>query len=125
MASLYFFTITFGTLLNWKSGSHSHQTYGMLALRDSLAREIKLCTCCAHSIKKKRKELGGFSPISVLNDLVKIISKVLVNRLRDVLGDIINDHQTKFLKCRSILDSITTAWKVIQFTKRNKVSGFI
>ena len=60
--------------------------------------------------------MGDFRTISVLNSSVKIISKVLTNRLRDVLGDIIEEHQTGFLKGRSTLDSIATAQKIIKFT---------
>ena len=84
-----------------------------------------LCSISTTKKKSDAKELGDLRPINVLNDSVKIISMVLVNRLRDVLGDIINNHQTRFLKCRSILDSIATAQKVIQFTKWNKAPGFM
>ena len=73
----------------------------------------------------KSKEVGDFKPISVLNALAKIISKVLANKLRDFLGDFIEDHQTGLLKSRSTLDSITITQNVIQFSKRNKVSGFM
>ena len=59
-----------------------------------------------------------------MNASVKIIYKELANRLRDVLGDIIDGHQTGFLKGRCTLDLITTAQEVMKFTKRNKVSGF-
>jgi len=71
------------------------------------------------------KEVGDYRPISVLNASVKIISKVLTNRLREVLGDIIDDNQTTFLKDWSILKSIAARQEVIQFPKRNKVPGCI
>ena len=44
--------------------------------------------------KSEAIEVGDFRPISVRNTSVKIIYKVLANRLREVLGDIIYDHQT-------------------------------
>ena len=69
--------------------------------------------------------MGDFRPISVLNASVKIISNVLANKIIDVLGDTIDDHQTGFLKSRSILESIDTAQEVIHFTKRHKKSGFL
>jgi len=60
-----------------------------------------------------------------LNDLVKIIFKVFANRLRELLGELIEDHQSGLIKDRSTLDSIATAQKVIQFTKQNKILGFM
>ena len=60
----------------------------------------------------------------MLNASVKIIAKVLANRLREVLGDIIKDHQTGLLKSRSILDSIVIAKEVLHSTKRNKTRDF-
>jgi len=67
--------------------------------------------------------MGNFRPISVLNTSVKIIAKGLANHLRNILGDIIDDHQTRFLREGSILDSIAPVQKVIQFTKRYKIPG--
>jgi len=75
--------------------------------------------------KTESKEVGDFRPISILNASVKIISKVLANRLREVLEGFIDDQQSEFLKGRSILESIATAQEVIQFAKRNKTPGFI
>ena len=43
-------------------------------------------------------EVGDFIPISVLNASVKIISKVLTDRPRDVLEEFIGDHQTGLIK---------------------------
>ena len=62
----------------------------------------------------------NFRPIRVLNASVNILVKVLANRLRNLLGDIIDDHQSGFLKGRSILDSIATAQEVNQFSKGTK-----
>jgi len=56
---------------------------------------------------------------------LKIVSKIPANRLRKVLGNIIEDHQSGFLKGRSTFDSVGTTQEVIQFAKRNKVPGFM
>jgi len=61
----------------------------------------------------------------MLNALVKIISKVLVNRLREVLGELVEGHQLGFLNGGNSLDSIATTQEVIQFSKRNKVPVFM
>ena len=55
---------------------------------------------------------------------MKIITKALANRLREVLGDMIDDNQTGFFG-RNILESIAAAQEVIQFNKRNKTPRFM
>ncbi len=52
---------------------------------------------------------NDFRPISLINGVQKIISKVLANRLKGVLDDVISPSQAAFLKGRSILDSFATA----------------
>ncbi|XP_077246059.1 uncharacterized protein LOC143885903 [Tasmannia lanceolata] len=47
-----------------------------------------------------------YRPISLCNFLYKIISKILDNRLHSVLGDIISQNQTAFIKGRSIQENI-------------------
>ena len=74
--------------------------------------------------KDEVKEVGDFRFISVLNALVKVITKVLANRLREVLGDMIDDNQTSFFG-RNILESIAAAQEVIQVNKRNKTPRFM
>ena len=69
--------------------------------------------------------MGDFRPISILDALLKIISKILAKRILDVLGDTIDDHRIGFLKVKSTLESITAAQDVIQFTKWNKALGFM
>lgn len=47
-----------------------------------------------------------FCPISLVNKVYKIISKILANRLREVLGKIISNPQNAFVKSRRILDFV-------------------
>ncbi len=50
-----------------------------------------------------------YRPISLVNGLAKIISKVLASRLQGVLGSLINPFQTAFVKGRLLLDNFLTA----------------
>ena len=61
--------------------------------------------------KSGAREVGDFRPISALNASVKIISKILANRLREILGGIIEDHhhQSGFLKGKNTVEVIATA----------------
>jgi hypothetical protein len=54
-------------------------------------------------------EIKDFRSISSVGDVYKIISKVLVNSLKSVLGKIVSSSQNTFIRRRQILDSILVA----------------
>jgi len=54
-------------------------------------------------------EIKDFRSISLVGDVYKIISKVLVNSLKSVLGKIVSSSQNTFIRRRQILDSVLVA----------------
>ncbi len=64
---------------------------------------------CLIPKKTESEEVRDFRPISLVNGLSKIISKVLATRLQRVLEVLINLFQTAFIRGRSILDNFFTA----------------
>ncbi|KAL5705103.1 hypothetical protein ACHQM5_023447 [Ranunculus cassubicifolius] len=54
----------------------------------------------------------AFRPISLLNVTYKIISKILVNRLRPIMQRIISPQQSAFLPKRAIQDNVLVAHEV-------------
>ena len=63
-----------------------------------------------------------FRPISVENVVARIISKVIFNRLKMILPNVISDAQSAFVSGRLIIDNTTTAFEVLH-KMRNKRSG--
>ena len=77
--------------------------------------------------KKKgdKTDLKHFRPISLLNVDYKIISRVLANRLKQVMSTIISPEQTCCVPGRDIADNIMSIRDVIDLISLNNKEGYI
>jgi len=64
--------------------------------------------------------LHDFRPISLVGCLYKILLKVLANRLRMVMGSLISETQTAFVKNKQILDGILIANELVDEAQKSK-----
>ncbi|KAJ9708014.1 hypothetical protein PVL29_000195 [Vitis rotundifolia] len=59
--------------------------------------------------KEGAEDLKDFRPISLVGSAYKLLAKVLSNRLKSVMGEVISDSQHAFVQGRQILDAVLIA----------------
>jgi len=64
------------------------------------------------------QSLNDYHPISLVGRLYKVLAKLLANRLRGVIGNVISDSQSAIVKGRQILDGILVANEVVDEAKK-------
>ena len=63
------------------------------------------------------ENLREFRPISLCDVIYKIITKIIANRIKGILDEIIGPHQCSFIKGRHITNNIIVASEAIHTMK--------
>lgn len=73
------------------------------------------------------KDMSQFRPICLSNVLIKIISKIIANRVKRVIGDLVGDTQASFTPGRQATYNIVIAQEVLHSmrTSQSKRRGMI
>ncbi len=75
--------------------------------------------------KKGDKKIKNYRPLTMLNTDLKILSKVLANRLKEVMPKIIKTNQAYGVKGRDIADTTISVKDIISYIKEKKLDGYI
>ena len=67
--------------------------------------------------------MGDFRPITLCNTLYEILSKILVNKIKPLIGNFISSSQNGFFPGRQILDAVITSHDVMHSMERRKNPG--
>ena len=79
-------------------------------------------------IEKKdqdRCDLKNWRPISLLNVDAKIASKVIAERMKRVLPNLVHNNQTGYIPGRNISENIRSILDIMEYTKAKKLPGLL
>ncbi|CAN0884339.1 LINE-1 retrotransposable element ORF2 protein [Linum grandiflorum] len=102
----------------------------MLAFADFFSRSklpnMVSCTfVCLIPKKEVVEDVRDFRPISLTSSLYKILSKVLLERLLELMPVLVSKHQCAFVSDRQILDAALIANELIDSRRRSGKSGLV
>ena len=71
------------------------------------------------------EDFKDLRPISLVGGLYKILTKVLANKIKRVMGKVISKCQNAFVEGRQILDAVLIANEIVDLTLRRKKCGLV
>ena len=74
---------------------------------------------------KNRNYLKNWRPISLLNVVYKLVSSVIANRIKSVLGFLVHEDQKGFISGRCIAENVRLIYDILFETKNQELPGLI
>lgn len=70
--------------------------------------------------KKSPMVVGDLRPISLCNVLARIVTKVMANRMKHMLDEVVSECQSAFIPGRLITDNVMVGYEMIHYVKRKR-----
>ena len=90
----------------------------------SVTQKRGIITCIPKG-NKPREYMKNWRPISLLSTDYKILTSILANRMKTILGKIISQNQKGFLKGRFIEENTRAVYDIIQYCKDTNKNGLL
>ncbi|GKU89788.1 hypothetical protein SLEP1_g3882 [Rubroshorea leprosula] len=71
------------------------------------------------------QKIEEYKPISLIGVIYKILAKILANRLKKVLDELIGKQQMSFISGRQLMDGVVIANELVDEAKKRKKSSFM
>ena len=75
--------------------------------------------------KEGVEDIRDFRPISLVGSVYKLLAKVLANRLKSMMGEVIFDSQQAFVQGRQILDAVLIANETLNSRLKDNKPGLL
>ncbi|RVX20581.1 hypothetical protein CK203_002633 [Vitis vinifera] len=75
--------------------------------------------------KEGAEDLSNFRPISLVGSVYKLLAKVLTNRLKLMMGEVISDSQQAFVQGRQILNVVLIASEALDSKLEDNTPGLL
>lgn len=106
-----------------KVGNKITKFVQLIFAQGAIPKEMNKTRICLIPKIDSPYKVHHFRPISLCNTIYKIVSKVIVNRLRPFMGNIISPNQAGFIAGRKATDNIIIANEVIHTIRKKKGKG--
>ncbi|OJT01591.1 Transposon TX1 uncharacterized 149 kDa protein [Trametes pubescens] len=81
--------------------------------------------CPVYKLKKDKREISSYRPITLLNSDYKLLTKALASKLAAVAPSVIHEDQAGFIPGRRIFDHIKLSQLVIEYAEAEELNGAI
>ncbi|GLT27528.1 hypothetical protein SLA2020_025150 [Shorea laevis] len=71
------------------------------------------------------QKIEEYRPISLIGVMYKILAKILANRIKKVVDEIIGEEQMAFLRGRQLIDGVVIANEVVDEARKKKKKAFL
>ena len=98
--------------------------YGFVHKELSVTQKQGIITCLPKG-DKPRQFIKNWRPITLLNNIYKIASGSIANRLKQVLSKLINSDQTGFIQGRYIGENSRLIYDILHHAEENDIPGIL